>query len=170
MNRVCAAGTGSFLMAQASRLDLDMGKAFADAAFASLTPADLGNRCTVFMESDLIHHQNNGASVEDLAAGVCISIVQNYLERVANHKPLGKKVLFLGGVAASDAVRVAMEQHTGRDFRTPDFYNVSGALGAALKAWEALRKGEIVPCERKGIAYDSSRIKEKPIPVPRLHE
>jgi predicted CoA-substrate-specific enzyme activase len=159
MNRVCAAGTGSFLMAQASRLDLDMGKAFTDASFASLTPADLGNRCTVFMESDLIHHQNNGASVEDLAAGVCISIVQNYLERVANHKPLGKKVLFLGGVAASDAVRVAMEQHTGRDFRTPDFHNVSGALGAALKAGEALSKGEIVPCERNGIAYDSSKIK-----------
>ncbi len=170
MNRVCAAGTGSFLMAQANRLGLDMGKAFADAAFASPTPADLGNRCTVFMESDLIHHQNNGASVQDLAAGVCISIVQNYLERVANHKPLGEKVLFLGGVAASDAVRVAMEQYTGRDFRTPDFSSVSGALGAALKAWEALRNGEIAPRERKDIAYRFLENPKKSIPVPRLHE
>ena len=113
------------------------------------------------MESDLIHHQNNGASVEDLAAGVCISIVQNYLERVANHKPLGQKVLFLGGVAGSDAVRAAMEQHTGRDFHIPDFYNVSGAFGAGLKALEALKKGEIVSGVRKRLAYDSSKIERK---------
>jgi predicted CoA-substrate-specific enzyme activase len=87
MNRVCAAGTGSFLMAQAQRLDLPMGPCFSDAAFSSSAPADLGTRCTVFMESDLVHYQNNGASTGDLAAGVCISIVQNYLERVANNKP-----------------------------------------------------------------------------------
>jgi predicted CoA-substrate-specific enzyme activase len=161
MNRVCAAGTGSFLMAQAARLNLDMGAEFADAALASATPADLGNRCTVFMESDLIHHQNNGASVQDLAAGVCISIVENYLERVANHKPIGRKVLFLGGVAASDAVRAAMEQHTGREFRTPDFHNVSGAFGAALKALEALEKGEIVPGSGTRITYDASQIKRE---------
>ena len=161
MNRVCAAGTGSFLMAQAARLNLDMGAEFAHAALASNTPADLGNRCTVFMESDLIHHQNNGASVEDLAAGVCISIVENYLERVANHKPIGRKVLFLGGVAASEAVRAAMEQHTGREFRTPDFHNVSGAFGAALKALEALEKSEIVPGSRPYIAYDVSQIKRE---------
>jgi predicted CoA-substrate-specific enzyme activase len=161
MNRVCAAGTGSFLMAQAARLDLDMGGAFTQAALASLAPADLGNRCTVFMESDLIHHQNNGASVQDLAAGVCISIVQNYLERVANHKPIGPKVLFLGGVAASDAVRVAMEQHTGREFCTPDFHSVSGAFGAALKALEALQEGEIAPRPGYSLAYDASQIKRE---------
>lgn len=161
MNRVCAAGTGSFLMAQAARLNLDMGRAFSDAALAAAMPADLGNRCTVFMESDLIHHQNNGASVEDLAAGVCISIVENYLERVANHKRIGPKVLFLGGVAASDAVRAAMEQHTGREFRTPEYHNVSGALGAALKAREALARGEIAPGPRDRITYDASRIKRE---------
>ncbi len=161
MNRVCAAGTGSFLMAQAQRLELPMGDTFSEAAFASYRPADLGNRCTVFMESDLIHHQNNGASSEDLAAGVCISIVHNYLERVANHKPLGEKVLFMGGVAATPAVKAAFEQQTGRRFETPPFFRVSGAVGAALKALEGLEAETIVPGQRKPIHWDPEQIRKE---------
>ncbi len=158
MNRVCAAGTGSFLMAQAQRLDLPMGERFSDAAFASPAPADLGTKCTVFMESDLVHHQNNGASSEDLAAGVCISIVHNYLERVANNKPLGDRVLFLGGVAANSAVRAAFEQQTGRTFHTPEFFTVSGALGAALKTLEKLEKGDIKIRKREEIVLERGQI------------
>lgn len=159
MNRVCAAGTGSFLMAQAQRLDLPMGTRFSDSAFSAPAPADLGSRCTVFMESDLIHHQNNGASSEDLAAGVCISIVQNYLERVANNKPLGDRILFLGGVAANHAVKAAFEQQTGRVFHTPEFFSVSGALGAALKALEKLRTGEIGTRERPTVRLEREHIR-----------
>ncbi|MFH1114230.1 MAG: acyl-CoA dehydratase activase [Pseudomonadota bacterium] len=158
MNRVCAAGTGSFLMAQAQRLDLPMGQCFSDAAFASPAPADLGTRCTVFMESDLVHYQNNGASSGDLAAGVCISIVHNYLERVANNKPLGNRILFLGGVAANSAVRAAFEQQTGRTFHTPEFFTVSGALGAALKTREKLEKGVIETRKRLEIVLERGRI------------
>ncbi|MGO9119070.1 MAG: acyl-CoA dehydratase activase [Desulfomonilaceae bacterium] len=162
MNRVCAAGTGSFLMAQAQHLNMDMGKPFSDAAFSSTTPADLGTRCTVFMESDLIHHQNTGATPADLAAGVCISIVQNYLERVANHKSLGNKVVFLGGVAGTPAVKAAFEQTTGRTFDTPQFYKVSGALGAALKALRAVNNKEIVPKKRTGMLRDADEISREP--------
>ncbi len=144
MNRVCAAGTGSFLMEQADRIGLPMGKPFSDRAFSSTSPSDLGTRCTVFMESDLVHHQNNGASRSDLAAGVCISIVRNYLERVANHRPLGNKVMFLGGVAANAAVRAAFERQTGLSFESPSFFRVSGALGAALKALDSIRGGDMV--------------------------
>ncbi len=162
MNRICAAGTGSFLMAQAHRLDLTMGKVFSDAAFSAAGPADLGNRCTVFMESDLIHHQNNGASPGDLAAGVCISIVQNYLERVANYKPLGDRVLLLGGVAATPAVRAAFEQHTGRTFETPGFFKVSGALGAALRLLRSLQKKEVVPKKRSKVTYEPEKIRREP--------
>ncbi|MBI5572392.1 MAG: hypothetical protein HY914_20790 [Desulfomonile tiedjei] len=159
MNRVCAAGTGSFLMAQAHRLDLQMGAEFSGAAFAARMPADLGNRCTVFMESDLIHHQNSGASVEDLAAGVCMSVVQNYLERVANHRPLGERVMFLGGVAATPAVKAAFEQQTGHRFHTPAFFKVSGAFGAALNALEGLRNGTIVATTRSTVAQVPSDIR-----------
>ena len=158
MNRVCAAGTGSFLMAQAGRLGLDMGKEFSDAAFSSQSPVDLGTRCTVFMESDLIHHQNNGASVEDLAAGVCLSVVENYLERMANNKEFGEKAMFLGGVAASPAVAAALEHETGRHFRVPEFYKVSGALGAALNCLSALAGGEVHPQSRTSIEFTASEI------------
>lgn len=148
MNRVCAAGTGSFLMEQADRLNIPMGEAFSDAAFSSLSPADLGTKCTVFMESDLVHHQNNGCTSADLSAGVCVSVVRNYLERVANHRPLGERIAFLGGVAANDAVRAAFERETGRSLHSPYFFRVSGALGAALKALDAVMRGEIRPQER----------------------
>lgn len=161
MNRVCAAGTGSFLMAQAKRLDLPMGPGFSDAAFSAESPADLGNRCTVFMESDLIHHQNNGASSQDLAAGVCISVVHNYLERVANNKPLGRKVLFLGGVAANPAVAAAFEQQTGRSFKTPPFFRVSGALGAALKALEKYKSASVVLEKRASVALKAEDIQRE---------
>ncbi len=161
MNRVCAAGTGSFLMAQAQRLDLYMGEVYSEAAFSSKAPADLGNRCTVFMESDLIHHQNNGASSEDLAAGVCISIVKNYLERVANHKALGNKVLFLGGVAATPAVKAAFEQYTGRGFHVPPFFRVSGALGAALTGADKIGRGEIKTEHRREIQWNPEEIERE---------
>ncbi len=160
MNRVCAAGTGSFLMEQADRLGLEMGREFSDAALASQAPADLGNRCTVFMESDLIHHQNNGATCEDLAAGVCVSIVQNYLERVMQHKPLGRRILFLGGVAANPAVRAAFEAQTGLDFRTPDFFRVSGALGAALKALDSPELATVRRRDQAPLAFDPEAVRK----------
>ncbi len=143
MNRVCAAGTGSFLMEQADRLGLSMGQEFSDAAFSSASPSDLGTRCTVFMESDLIHHQNNGASQADLSAGVCISVVRNYLERVANHKPLGEKTILVGGVAANPAVRAAFQLTTGLSIESPAYFKVSGALGAALKVLDRIRSGDM---------------------------
>ncbi len=161
MNRVCAAGTGSFLMEQADRLDLPMGSEFSDSAFASRAPADLGNRCTVFMESDLIHHQNNGASSEDLAAGVCVSVVHNYLERVANHRPLGDRIMFLGGVAALPAVKAAFEHETGKRFHVPEIFKVSGALGAALKALDLVKAGEIAPGKRNRPDFDPASIRKE---------
>lgn len=158
MNRVCAAGTGSFLMAQAERLGLSMGDPFSDAAFESENPADLGNRCTVFMESDLIHHQNTGASISDLAAGVCASIVRNYLERVAGRKTLGKRTLFFGGVAATSAVKAAFEQSTDRVFHVPPFHRVSGAYGAALKLLEQVKQRKLVPKGERVFRWDDSEI------------
>ncbi len=161
MNRVCAAGTGSFLMEQADRLGLHMGEEFSEAAFSSDCPSDLGTRCTVFMESDLIHHQNNGSSRGDLAAGVCISIVRNYLERVANHKALGQRIMFLGGVAANQAVRSAFERETGRTFDLPEFYKVSGAFGAALKALDDIEIGDLIQRNRSPIALDIEQVAKK---------
>ncbi len=161
MNRVCAAGTGSFLLEPAERLGISMDGEFSDLAFDSRAPSDLGNRCTVFMESDLIHHQNNGASAADLAAGVCISVVHNYLERVANHKAIGKRALFLGGVAATPAVNAAFERQTGRAFHSPDFFRVSGALGAAFKALDGIEARQITLKKRPITRFDPAAIRKE---------
>jgi predicted CoA-substrate-specific enzyme activase len=141
MNNACAAGTGSFLEEQAERLDLSIRDDFARLALAAPAPACLGERCTVFMESDLVHHQQRGASVENLTAGLAYSIVHNYLNRVVGSRAIGDRVLFLGGVAHNAAVASAFETVLGRPVRVPPHHDVTGAIGAALLAREARMAG-----------------------------
>jgi predicted CoA-substrate-specific enzyme activase len=134
MNKVCAAGTGSFLEEQAARLKVPIQATFSDLAFASRTPADLGARCTVFMESDLIHHQQAGYSLSDLTAGLSYAIVHNYLEKVVGTRKIGNRIVFQGGVAANQSVATAFENILGKPLIVPEHHNVTGALGAALAA------------------------------------
>lgn len=136
MNKVCAAGTGSFLEEQAARLKVPIRGAFSDLAFASTSPADLGARCTVFMESDLIHHQQAGCSLSDLTAGLSYAIVHNYLEKVVGTKKIGSRIVFQGGVAANQSVAAAFENILGKPLVTSEHHNVTGALGAALAAMD----------------------------------
>ena len=137
MNNACAAGTGSFLEEQAERLDISIKEDFAPMALAAPTPACLGERCTVFMESDVVHHQQRGATVEDLTAGLAYSIVHNYLNRVVNGREVGRRVLFQGGVALNHSVASAFEQVLGQDVIVPPQTDVTGAIGAAILAREA---------------------------------
>ena len=134
MNKVCAAGTGSFLEEQAARLKVEIRKTFSDLAFSSRAPADLGARCTVFMESDLVHHQQSGEDLSDLTAGLAYAIVQNYLEKVVGTKRIGQRIVFQGGVAANKSVAAAFENILGKPLVTFEHHNVTGALGAALAA------------------------------------
>ena len=134
MNKVCAAGTGSFLEEQAARLRVPIRGTFSDLAFASRAPADLGARCTVFMESDLIHHQQAGYDLSDLTAGLSYAIAHNYLEKVVGTKRIGRRIVFQGGVAANRSVAAAFENILGKPLTTSEHHNVTGALGAALAA------------------------------------
>jgi predicted CoA-substrate-specific enzyme activase len=134
MNKVCAAGTGSFLEEQAARLRVPIRGTFSDLAFASRAPADLGARCTVFMESDLIHHQQAGYSLSDLTAGLSYAIAHNYLEKVVGTKKIGRRIVFQGGVAANRSVAAAFQNILGKPLTTSEHHNVTGAFGAALAA------------------------------------
>jgi predicted CoA-substrate-specific enzyme activase len=138
MNHACAAGTGSFLEEQAERLRIGIESDFARLAFSSPSPVSLGERCTVFMESDLVHHQQQGEVVEDLVGGLAYSIAQNYLNRVVNGRPIGRRVFFQGGVAWNAAVVAAFEQLLGSPVRVPPHHDVSGAIGAAILAREEM--------------------------------
>ena len=96
MNKVCAAGTGSFLEEQAEKLGISIVDEFGDLALGSRSPVHLGDRCTVFMESDLNSHQQKGAATEDLVGGLAYSIVHNYLQKVVGTKRIGKQDLLPG--------------------------------------------------------------------------
>ncbi len=140
MNKICAAGTGSFLEEQAEILGLRIEDEFSELAAASQSPADLGSRCTVFMESELSDALGRGVPVTDIAAGLAFSIVRNYLEKVVAGRPVGRTVVFQGGVAANPAVVRAFAIELGRDIRVHPHTRISGAIGAALMARDRVRR------------------------------
>ena len=142
MNKVCAAGTGSFLQEQANRLNVNIEEEFSSLACSSKSPADLGTRCTVFMESDLIHHQQIGSLKENLLAGLSYSIANNYIEKVVGNKKIGRNIYFQGGVAGNKAVVSAFENILGRTVTVPENYNVTGAIGAALIVMEKRKNAQ----------------------------
>jgi len=140
MNHACAAGTGSFLEEQAERLDISIKDEFAALAFQSAAPIKLGERCTVFMESDLLDYQQQGAETKDLVAGLAYSIATNYLNRVVGRRKLGDNIFFQGGTAFNKAVWAAFEKILGKPVRVPDHHEVTGALGAAAIAADFMKK------------------------------
>jgi predicted CoA-substrate-specific enzyme activase len=140
MNHACAAGTGSFLEEQAERLGISIKDEFAALAFQSTAPIKLGERCTVFMESDLLDYQQQGAETKDLVAGLAYSIATNYLNRVVGRRKLGDSICFQGGTAFNKAVWAAFEKVLGKSVRVPDHHEVTGAIGAAAIAADYMKK------------------------------
>ncbi|MCK4385759.1 MAG: CoA activase, partial [candidate division Zixibacteria bacterium] len=136
MNKVCAAGTGSFLQEQAEKLNMNIEGEFGELALRSKCPVNCGERCTVFMESDLVAHQQAGVPKEDLVAGLAYSIVYNYLNKVVGDKRVGDNIFFQGGVAWNKAVVAAFEKVTGKRITVPPHHDVTGAIGAAILAME----------------------------------
>ncbi|MEE8441519.1 MAG: acyl-CoA dehydratase activase, partial [Spirochaetia bacterium] len=161
MNKVCAAGTGSFLEEQAEKLGARIVDEFGALALASEHPCRLGDRCTVFMESDLNSHQQRGAEKNDLIGGLAYSIVQNYIQKVVGTKRIGNHILFQGGVTNNPAVVAAFGAITGKEITVPPHYDVTGAIGAAMLARDEVRKSG-KPTKFKGfsvsrIPYSMSR-------------
>lgn len=141
MNKVCAAGTGSFLEEQAEKLDISIKDEFGNLALSARQPVRMGERCTVFIESDLIHHQQRGASKENLVAGLSYSIVQNYLNRVVGDRRIGERIFFQGGTAFNKGVVAAFESLLNKKIVVPENHDVTGAIGVAIlamveKTWE----------------------------------
>lgn len=136
MNKVCAAGTGSFLEEQAEKLDISIKEEFAELALSAENPVRMGERCTVFIESDLVHHQQRGARKDDLVAGLSYSIVQNYLNRVVGDRRIGDRIFFQGGTAFNKGVVAAFESVLGKKIIVPENHDVTGAIGVAILAME----------------------------------
>ena len=85
MNTACAAGTGSFLDQQASRLHLSI-EEFGRIALKSKTPPRLAGRCSVFAKSDMIHLQQIATPDFDIVAGLCFAMARNFKATVGREK------------------------------------------------------------------------------------
>ena len=140
MNTVCAAGTGSFIDRQASRLNIPI-EEFGDYALESKSPVRIAGRCAVFAESDMIHKQQLGYRESDIINGLCEALVRNYLNNVGKGKDIKFPILFQGGVAANKGIKKAFERALGDTITVPEYYDVMGSIGAALMAKSAVGKG-----------------------------
>jgi len=139
MNKVCAAGTGSFLHELASKYSINIVEEFQQIALSSQAPVKLAERCTVFMESDLVSYYQQGIAQKDLLAGLCYAIVHNYLNRVVGKRQIGRRVMFLGGPSLNKAVVAAFEIVLGRGLIVPPNREVLGAFGAAVMLREKMQ-------------------------------
>jgi predicted CoA-substrate-specific enzyme activase len=151
MNKICAAGTGSFLEEQARELGIDIYSDFAPLAFSSEAPLDLGSRCTVFMETEVINAVRRGAPAGAICAGLSYAVVKNYLNKVVGSRPLGSTIVFQGGVASNDAVVAAFENILGAPVRVHPYNRISGAIGAAIAARNEAAEGKRKQSHFKGL-------------------
>ena len=160
MNKVCAAGTGSFLEEQAEKLNINIKDEFGSMALQSECPVKLGDRCTVFMESDLNSYMQKGAKNDNLVGGLAYSIVYNYLQKVVAERKVGDKIFFQGGVTNNKAVVAAFEQVVGKNIIIPPHFDVTGAIGAAILAQKTMTAGQKTRFKGFGIrniTYNISR-------------
>jgi predicted CoA-substrate-specific enzyme activase len=160
MNKVCAAGTGSFLEEQAEKLNINIVEEFGCMALKSEAPVKLGDRCTVFMESDLNSFMQKGARNDNLVGGLAYSIVYNYLQKVVADRRVGDKIFFQGGVTNNKAVVAAFEEVLGKKIIIPPHFDVTGAIGAAILAQRSMTEGQKTTFKGFGIrnaTYEISR-------------
>jgi predicted CoA-substrate-specific enzyme activase len=136
LNEACSSGCGSFLQNFAATMNMTLSR-FSEAACLAGYPADLGTRCTVFMNSKVKQSLHENASPGDIAAGLAYSVIRNCLFKVLkinNLNALGKHIVIQGGTFRNDAVCRALELLSGKSIRSTDRPELMGALGAALYA------------------------------------
>lgn len=133
MNTLCAAGTGSFLSSQSKRLGVEIDD-FGSLALTSKNPVKIAARCTVFAESDLIHKAQVGYQKEDIIAGLCRSVVLNYLNNVGKGKKILEPVVFQGGVSKNEGVVQYFQDILGCPIIVDPNSHLMGAIGIALLA------------------------------------
>ena len=167
LNEACSSGCGSFIQTFAEALGYNIAD-FAKLGLFAERPVDLGSRCTVFMNSSVKQAQKDGASVEDISAGLSSSIIKNAIYKVirANSADeLGKNIVVQGGTFLNDAVLRAFEQEIGHEVLRPAVAGLMGAFGAALYSMETSaaqgreKSGIITPEGLAGFSYTSKQIK-----------
>ena len=159
LNEACSSGCGSFIQTFAKAMGMEIDE-FSKLGLFSKKPVELGSRCTVFMNSSVKQAQKEGASVEDISAGLSMSIVKNAIYKVIRAKTpdeLGQNILVQGGTFLNDAVLRSFEKETGKNVVRPGIAGLMGAFGAALYAKENVTgvSTVITEAELKNFSYVS---------------
>ncbi len=151
MNTLCAAGTGSFLSSQAKRLGIKV-EDFGDYALKSKNPVKIAARCTVFAESDLVHKSQVGYAKEDIIAGLCKSVVLNYLNNVGKGKKIVGPIIFQGGVSKNKGVVKYFKEILKEDIIVDENSHLMGAIGIAVLA-RRNKTGHTYSLELKNVKF-----------------
>ncbi len=144
LNEACSSGCGSFLQTFAQALGYDV-RDFAKLGLFADRPVDLGSRCTVFMNSSVKQAQKDGATIENISAGLSISVVKNAIYKViraSSPEELGRNIVVQGGTFYNEAVLRAFEKEMGVEVIRPDIAGLMGAYGAALYGRGKARAGK----------------------------
>lgn len=153
LNEACSSGCGSFLESFAETLGKSV-QEFSRMALSASGPADLGSRCTVFMNSKVKQLQKEGASIADISAGLAHSIISNAIYKVIKLKSvedLGHHVVVQGGTFLNDAVLRSFEKITGKEVIRPDLAGLMGAYGCALivkERWDGQTETAMLPFDQ----------------------
>ena len=163
LNEACSSGCGSFIESFANQMGYDV-ESFSKLGLFAKQGADLGSRCTVFMNSSVKEAQKEGATVSDLSAGLSVSIVKNALYKVIRAKrleDLGKNIIVQGGTMYNDAILRAFEKELKINIIRPNIAGLMGAYGCALYAKRKnLNKSNIISKEDlKDFLHDSKIVK-----------
>ncbi len=157
LNEACSSGCGSFLETFARSMSCEIDE-FAKRGLLAKAPVDLGSRCTVFMNSGVKQSQKEGASIEDISAGLSISVIKNAVYKViraANASELGENIVVQGGTFHNDAVLRAFEMELGRNVIRPDIAGLMGAFGAALVSRRSKESSLISPEALENFSHTS---------------
>ncbi len=155
LNEACSSGCGSFIETFARSMGCSVAE-FAEKGLHSGAPVNLGSRCTVFMNSSVKQSQKDGATVEDISAGLSVSVVKNAIYKViraGSASELGEHVVVQGGTFYNDAVLRAFEQELGREVIRPTIAGLMGAYGAALYAMDLQESGIITQKGLEGFVH-----------------
>jgi predicted CoA-substrate-specific enzyme activase len=159
-NGDCAAGTGSFMDQQASRLRFEI-EEVGNLVLATERTPKIAGRCSVFAKSDMIHAQQKGYKPAEVLKGLCAAVARNFKSNIARGKEVHGRTAFIGGVALNRGVAEALKstfELSDEDFFIPDHAVYMGAIGAALIATpDGFDGEELVRRLREGSNGSSSR-------------
>ena len=167
LNEACSSGCGSFIQTFAMAMGYDIAE-FSQMGLFAEHPVELGSRCTVFMNSSVKQAQKDGATVEDISAGLSSSIIKNAIYKVIRARSvdeLGKNIVVQGGTFLNDAVLRCFEREIGRNVIRPAISGLMGAFGAAIYAKEQAalsgqaESGLISPENLEHFSYTSKNVR-----------